>query len=144
MVNAGDLGVSMCFKLLEESGAGLVTKFHVDDDFRDRDRGDKKFSHDGKVTLDPEKTSGHAMVLVGVREDTTGKCLLWLQNWWDYKQFVEMSLEYFRSSQSLYFPAQKHKDVRIPLTTTHCLFTEADIDDGGDEDDDIMEEVSNN
>jgi hypothetical protein len=38
------------------------------------------------------------------------------------------------SSQAiLYFPTQKHFGVRDPLTTTSCLFTEAEFDDGGDE-----------
>jgi hypothetical protein len=120
------------FEYLAKYGAGLVTKFHVDDEFRDSD----ECSFTGSVEVDTSKTSGHAMVLVGVREDKSGQCWLLLQKWWEGKQFVEMTLEYLRSSNAvLYFTADRHTKSCEPLnvSTTDHLYTEADIDDSGDE-----------
>jgi hypothetical protein len=75
------------------------------------------------------------MVLVGVREDKSDQAWLLLQNWWEGKQFVDMTLEHLKSSNAvLFFPAQKRMKPREPLnaSTTDYLYTEADIDDGGD------------
>jgi hypothetical protein len=77
-----------------------VSKFHVDENFRLAN----KFSFTGTVKVDPVKTTCRAMVLVGVREEKLGKCWLLAQNWWESKQFVEMTLENFKSSNAgLYF-----------------------------------------
>jgi hypothetical protein len=51
-------------------------------------------------------------------------------------QFVDMTLEYLKSSNAvLTFSCKKHMKPREPLnaSTTDYLYTEADIDDGGDE-----------
>jgi hypothetical protein len=45
-----------------------VTKFHVDDEFRNSD----EWSFTGSVEVDTSKTSGHAMTLLGLREDKSG------------------------------------------------------------------------
>jgi hypothetical protein len=76
---------------------------------------------------------------------------LLLQNWWEGKQFLEMTLEHLESGNAeLIFPMQEHTKARELLNayTTQSLFTEADIDDGGDidegsdEDDDELDESS--
>jgi len=77
--NANHLTEDICFELVCNRGAGLVNRFYVEAAFRHRN----KFSYEGQVSIDREKKSDHAMVLVGVRKDaTTGKCWLLLQNWW--------------------------------------------------------------
>jgi len=122
-------------KYLKSYGAGLVTKFHVDEDFK----AESKFSYTGQVTINDNKDTGHAMVLVGARKDASGQWWLLLQNWWATKQFVQVSLEYFKTSQSVvYFPMQRHTGVREPFVVTDCNFTDMDDfdDDGGDDDDD--------
>jgi hypothetical protein len=139
--NKVSIGLKNFRKCLTKFGAGLVTKFHVDDNFRDSDN----FSFTGSVDIDTTKTTGHAMVLVGVREDKLGQGWFLLQNWWEGKQFVEMTLEYLKSSNALlYFPLQKHTKVRDPLdaSATTCIFTEEDFNDGGDdkEEDDYADE----
>jgi hypothetical protein len=123
------------FQCLGIYGAGLVTKFHVDSEFRNS----SNFTHTGSVDLDTSKATGHAMVLVGVREDKSGQGWLLLQNWWEGRQFLEMTLEYMKSSNAvLFFTQSKHTKVREPLdaSSTNHLYTEVDFDDGGDEDDD--------
>jgi hypothetical protein len=139
-IKADDLTEDICFKYLHNYGAGLVTRFHVDDNFR----LPGELSYDGQVEIDPNKKAGHAMVLVGVRKDLSGNCWILLQNWWTKKQFVEVTLQYLKSSYSvLFFPTQKHTEVRAPLVTTNHMYTEADIDDGGDEDDEWLDETLN-
>jgi hypothetical protein len=126
-----------CFTYLRNHGAALLSEFHVDEDFRLVN----KFSFTGSVKVDLEKTTWHAMVLVGVREDKSGQCWLLVQNWWEGKQFVEMTLEYLKSSNAvLHFSLKEHTKVCEPFNAsmTHCLFTEADIDDGGDVEDDYL------
>jgi hypothetical protein len=120
------------YKYLTQFGAGLVTKFHVDDNFRNSSNS----SFSGTVAIDKTKTTGHAMVLVGVRIEKSGQCWVLLQNWWEGKQFVEVTLEYLKSSNAfIYFTTDEHTKNRDLLTTsaTDCLYTEADFDDGGDE-----------
>lgn len=86
------------------------------------------------MATDTSKTTWHA--IVGVPEDKPVQCWLLLQNWWEGKHFLETTLEYLKSSNAeLIFPLQEHMKARELLNafTTQCLFTEADIDDGGDE-----------
>jgi hypothetical protein len=140
-IDAANLTEESCFEKLIRCGAALLTKFHVDQDFR----AYNKFSYSGLVTVNPKKKKGHAMVLVGARVDSLGKCWLLVQNWWGYKQFVEMTLEYLQSSKAvLHFPTQKHTKAREPLnvSTPSHIYSEADIDDGGDEEDEEDDEVS--
>ena len=93
-----------------------------------------RLSYDGLVIIDPIKKSGHAKVLVGARKERDG---LLMQNWWKGKQSVEVTLDYFKTSQSvLYFFTQEQKEVREPFTVTSHNFTEADYADGGDDDTD--------
>ena len=46
-----------------------MTKFHVDEEFRDSD--ERNFT--GSVDTDRSETTGHAMVLAGTREDKSGQ-----------------------------------------------------------------------
>jgi hypothetical protein len=63
-----------------------VTKFHVDEEFRDPDT----FSFTGSVGIDAWTTN---LILVGVREDKPGQGWLLFQNWWEGKQILEMTLD---------------------------------------------------
>jgi hypothetical protein len=138
--NKNNTTLELFYECLAKYGAGLVTKFYVDNKFRDSD----SFSFMGSVdiVIDRSKTTRHAMVLVGVREDKSGQGWLLLQNSWEGKHFVEMTLEHLKSSKSeLIFTADRHTKAREPFNnfTTDCLFTEADFGDGGDEEEDYYD-----
>ena len=133
LIEAENVEEDTLFQCLRDWGAGLVTQFHVDKKFQAPNR----LSYDGRITIEPNKKSGHAMVLVGARKEGDGKCWLLLQNWWKGKQFVEVTLDYFKTSQSvLYFFTQEHNEVHEPFTVTSHNFTEANYADGGDDDTD--------
>jgi hypothetical protein len=77
---------------LKKYGPGLVTlnKLPLED-----------FSEDGKFRYEAfpreiKKTTGHAMLLVGIRQDENNQTFFLLQNWWK-KQFIEVRSDYLSS-----------------------------------------------
>jgi hypothetical protein len=80
-------------KLLKSYGPGLVSGFCVAKAFIGND-----WQHLGKYKV--EKFEGrHAMVLVGYRI-VDGKKRYLLQNWWKFKPYVEVDIEYLLSSKA--------------------------------------------
>lgn len=74
---------------LRQFGPGLVAGFHVYADFLEKD------VHKHYQPQAGSKLIGlHAMVIVGMRVDSSGQLFYLLQNWWAGKQFVEVSQEY--------------------------------------------------
>lgn len=137
-ISATDSNAAIILQHLQNYGAGLVTGFHVDAEFKEKER----FSYSGRVAVDPNKKTGHAMVLVGFRKErATGEVWLLLQNWWKDKQFVEVTLEYFQSSKTIiYFPMQKHTKFKDCFRMSEDNFNETDFDDGGDDGEDEEED----
>lgn len=70
---------------LRRFGPGLVSAFRVHPEFTEI----TKFSYSGKPKGDFIRL--HAMVLIGHREDSNGKDIFLLQNWWKEKQFIEVN-----------------------------------------------------
>jgi hypothetical protein len=65
------------FDWLTKYGAAFVTNFLVDEDSLEPD----KVCLTKSVAIDPSRTTWHAMILVGVQEDTSGQGWFLLQNW---------------------------------------------------------------
>jgi hypothetical protein len=74
--------------MLIEYGPAFVNNFAVYKEFLDV----RIKRHDVRGAA---KCGTHAMVLLGVRIDSTGKLWFLLQNWWEGKQFVEVSEDYW-------------------------------------------------
>jgi hypothetical protein len=82
--------------LLKTRGPALADVPHLHADFHDAGR----FEYSG---LPVGATSGHAMVLIGIRkdEDDNDKVYYLLQNFWQAKPVVEVSQHYFLASGGL-------------------------------------------
>lgn len=119
---------------LRKYGPALVSNFNVQDDFGNV----HKRKHYGTITREPND-NGHAMVLVGYREED-GKHYFLLQNWWLEKQFVEVDIDYLSScSPSLHWVTTEQKGIpkELPTNFGTWLETEAaefldgyDLEDG--------------
>jgi hypothetical protein len=117
------IGFEQFPQFFEKYGPALVSNFTVRSEFKKRSSNrffgvpvEPKIAmlkdDDGSITdrdsvssvpeplaaPEPEPTlEKHAMVAVGYRLDSTGKLILLLQNWWSYRQFVEVDIDYFDS-----------------------------------------------
>lgn len=81
-------------ELLRQFGPGLVSGFHVAENF-----ASPEWQHVGEYNV--EKFEGrHAMVLVGYRI-VDGKKRYLLQNWWKTKPYVEVDVDYLLSSDAI-------------------------------------------
>lgn len=110
---------------LEEWGPMLVSNFMVRPEFQDR----KRFQYLGPPNYSQNVKGGHAMVLIGTREDEQGHTRYLLQNWWAGKQFVEVDHLYLEGSDA-FGVFTKTQQVCIPAQnpTTLSFFAETDID----------------
>jgi hypothetical protein len=123
---------------LRTNGPALVRRFLLDDAFRKyKPTFDKEGNIielpclNGKVALEP-KEEHHAMVLVGLRKVGEQWRLL-LQNWWPHSQLVEVSAEYFLSSQAEIVLVM-HKQYDIPKKFERCNRVYAEANMGGGDD----------
>lgn len=117
---------------LKTLGPALVQCFMVDEHFKNRT---VTIAEDGTFELpyfagridDPQKCDLHAMVLVGMR-NVEGEWRVLMQNWWPRLQLVEVSAEYFISSQAELVFARKQPH-RIPKEFERCdsAYAEADV-----------------
>ena len=81
----------------EKFGPGLLSTFDVCDDFLDA----HVLSHTGGPGR--RYAGGHSMVVLGVRKEGGSRIFL-LQNWWQDKQFVEVSEDYMSCTDcTVYF-----------------------------------------
>jgi hypothetical protein len=75
---------------LQKFGPALVTV----DDLPKTDFGrNGKFCYD-EYPKEIGETAGHAMLLVGIRQDKNNQTFFLLQNWWPEKEFVELRQDY--------------------------------------------------
>jgi hypothetical protein len=114
---------------LREYGPALVSNFGVDEDFLD-----KTVRHHHGLPDTIKFHGNHAMVLVGICVDDSGKVFFLLQNWWKGKQFVEVSREYMIASDaSFHFVVTPQESVsvdrhRFHSGRMHYVETEATLD----------------
>ena len=107
-------------KQLRTYGPGLVCDFSVYEDFHG---AQEKFSFDG--VPQGANLGDNTMVLIGAREDSTGKSWFLLQNWWKHMQFVEVSMQYFRCcGPRTYFVTTPQTKVPTQFATHDLLFAE--------------------
>lgn len=101
--------------LLKAYGPGLVAGFAVAKNFTGDD-----WQHLGKYEV--EKHEGrHAMVLVGYRI-VDGKKRYLLQNWWKSKPYVEVDVDYLRSSEAtVHFITKKQSEMGAYPTNLEAL-----------------------
>jgi hypothetical protein len=115
-------------KTFEAYGPGLLSMFAVFDDFCEAD-----------VLSYMECPTGHfrgyhCMVVLGVRNENQSRIFL-LQNWWQDKQFVEVSEEYLDFMEcSIYFVATPQTFVRDSLPSYADKFVDNEMVDCHDAD----------
>jgi hypothetical protein len=106
-------------RLLMRYGPGLVSGFAVAEEFTRPD-----WQHLGNYTVEESK-GYHAMVLVGYRV-VDGKKRYLLQNWWESKPYVEVDVDYLRSSDaSVHFVKKKQMEMG-DYPTNHESLVECD------------------
>lgn len=81
---------------LKKYGPLLISGFVVHDDFLEN-----KLSYDGVPQGDVVGT--HAMLIIGARRDLDNKLWFLVQNWWDSKQFVQISKSYLVNCKAVCF-----------------------------------------
>lgn len=108
-------------KNLRNYGPALVSNFLVQPDFCDTSIR----KHHGPANI-IFNDNGHAMVMVGYREED-GKHYFLLQNWWLDKQFVEVDIEYLSScSPSLHWVVTEQKGIPTNLPTNFGTWLETE------------------
>lgn len=85
---------------LRQYGPALASQFHVFDDFTQA-TVHKHHVPPAAATIEVRSPNLHAMVLVGARVDPAKGRFFLLQNWWEGKQFVEVSEEYLTASRAV-------------------------------------------
>ena len=123
----------LCFENLGEYGPGLVSQFKVYSDFRTLG----KFSYgDSDVPPDnePEPTTSHAMVLIGMRY--VGQTWWYLlQNTWLEKQFVEVSQKYLAKcigGTPIIWVEDEVSELPTSFKKTQAKYADACFDGGDD------------
>ncbi|GKZ00818.1 hypothetical protein MPSEU_001033500 [Mayamaea pseudoterrestris] len=122
---------------LETYGPALVSNFKCDPDFMEygnNQRGQELVLplFDGQQDESKQLKGGHAMVLVAMKP--VGPLgdrhwILLLQNWWERMQFVEITAEYFVSSQaSLIWAMILPTEMPSTLPVTKALYAETHVD----------------
>jgi hypothetical protein len=113
-------GLTMAGDRLTQYGPGLVAEFEVFSDFYSEPN---LYSYDGKPT--GQSIGHHAMVLIGARTDSNDRRWFLLQNWWQKKQFVEVSEEYLEAcGATVYFVKTPQPKIPIEFPTQTHLFAE--------------------
>jgi hypothetical protein len=121
--------VQELMECLREYGPAVVSNFGVHEDFLD-----KAVRHHHGLPDTTKFHGKHAMVLVGIRVNDSGKVFYLLQNWWKGKQFVEVSREYMVALRaSFHFVVTPQKSVSTDRHRFHSgrmryAETEATID----------------
>jgi hypothetical protein len=99
-------------------GPLLVSGFVVHEDFLEN-----KNSYDGAPQGDVVGT--HAMIIIGTRRDTENRLWFLVQNWWDSKQFVQISKSYLVNCRAVCYVV-KTKQNSIPSEFPTHLYTYAE------------------
>lgn len=124
------------FELIKEHKVGLVNHFRVTEDFEK----DGKFSYEGRANI--EHCGSHAMLCIGMRKDSSGVWWLLLQNWWEEKQFVEVTWDYLHScfGDLRFYTKPVTLGVSAPLQLSPGQYWESQLQDGGDAESDDEKE----
>jgi hypothetical protein len=94
-------------------GPLLISGFVVHEDFL----MENKHSHDDEPQGDVVGT--HAMIIIGTRRDTENRLWFLVQNWWDSKQFVEISKRYLVNSRAVCFVVKTKQKIIPKEFPTH-------------------------
>ncbi|KAG7341397.1 hypothetical protein IV203_023349 [Nitzschia inconspicua] len=114
--------------LLKSHGPALVHVFKVDHNFRSTTaEGEDWFEIPFLTGTIGKVTEKHAMVLVGMRK-VSGAWRYLLQNWWPKLQLVEVSEEYFRSSDSsICFVTSKVSSIDKKFALCNSVYAESSL-----------------
>ncbi len=109
-------------KFLEKFGPGLISSMEIWSCFYDQ----SKWIHLGKPS---GKMKGHhSMILIGYRNEGPDIRLL-LQNWWNFKTFVEVDTSYLRACGAvLTFCNTPHKSIPSTFETNFNRHVETSLD----------------
>jgi hypothetical protein len=107
---------------LMSTGPLLVSQFRVSSDFRNPEISSHSVGFWRWLKSRLSIWLGrHAMVLVGVRLEGSEVCFL-LQNWWQQKQFVELTADYLKASGAAIhsFDSREEYPTRRPSSVTEA------------------------
>ncbi len=108
----------------EMYGPALVATFDVTETFQDKSQ--EKLIHLGDSEKNDERHGYHSMLLVGWRIDENDEYRFLLQNWWTWKPFVEVDLEYLKNHHAqIYFVITPQHTTRTIFKTTNFIAVEA-------------------
>jgi hypothetical protein len=111
---------------LKNYGPGLVSGFHVSEEFKDMN----VWQHVGKRANN--FVGMHAILLIGYRifkvEDGTMMIRYLLQNWWKRKAYIEVDIDFLASSRcQVRFITKRQSEIRKYPTNDNVL-VECDVD----------------